>query len=356
MIKDGKKIKALHVIAIFFTVLGLYLRYVRLDQRSLWEDELLVVSQGQGALQPFWQQICYNEMTCFPGNYLVTRPFIQVFGYDKWGLAIPHLIATLCGFYFMYLICKKYLRSTTAQAITFAVMCFNANLVYHAFELRPYAVLALLGPAVFYCCGRLFDDPRPALGRERLLIWIFFVSTVAYHAYGILIVCFCLFYFLLRERGRRSWQQIIHQHLPFVSFYLLFALPIFAWYITGIPHKMHEHVPVFQFIANPLVDFPAFSKGVFGNLIGFKWFYPLLAVMALAFVLPTPQRLNQIGFFVGLIVLPISVVLVSDAIKEYWFLQRQFVWVMPLFAFLLGWCWESVLLYFRDAIKPPAGS
>jgi len=44
-------------------------------------------------------------------------------------------------------------------------------------------------------------------------------------------------------------------------------------------------------------------------------------------------------------------ILFIDLRSEYWFLQRQFVWVMPAFALFLGWAWESCALYFWKASK-----
>ena len=59
---------------------------------------------GPGPLRPFWQKIQYigGDHTAFPGDYLLAYPFVQVFKDNKWGTAIPHIIATIFGFYFLY--------------------------------------------------------------------------------------------------------------------------------------------------------------------------------------------------------------------------------------------------------------
>jgi hypothetical protein len=35
--------------------------------------------------------------------------------------------------------------------------------------------------------------------------------------------------------------------------------------------------------------------------------------------------------------------LISDAHFEYWFIQRQYIWVMAIFPFFVGKCWDDLL-------------
>jgi len=46
-----------------------------------------------------------------------------------------------------------------------------------------------------------------------------------------------------------------------------------------------------------------------------------------------------------MVVIPMTVLCLIDLGRRYWFLQRQFVWVMPLFALFLGWCWDSCFVW-----------
>jgi len=106
--------------------------------------------------------------------------------------------------------------------------------------------------------------------------------------------------------------------------------------------NISANIHTFQYIPNPLVNFVGFLKAIFGNLIGYKSLYFLLIIMLLSLILPHKNRNKQIGFFLLLIVIPITLNLLSSLIIGYWFIQRQFVWVMPFFAFLLGWSVDSL--------------
>ena len=70
--------------------------------------------------------------------------------------------------------------------------------------------------------------------------------------------------------------------------------------------------------------------------------YFLLLGAFIPFFLPHKDRFKQLGFLLILILLPIEFIFLSDLWGSYWFLQRQFMWTVPLFAFYLGWCWDAL--------------
>ena len=104
-------------------------------------------------------------------------------------------------------------------------------------------------------------------------------------------------------------------------------------------------IQTFEYIPNPLSEPIAFCRAIFGNLMGFKKIYVLMAGMLLTFLLPHQARLKQAGFLLIMIGIPLQLLLLADLQKSYWFIQRQFVWVMAFYAFFLGWCWDSVAGY-----------
>jgi len=341
------------LIALGFTIWGLYLRYVRLARRDLWLDEHSQIQNMLGPFQSLWQRAYYGELTCFPGDYLLSYLFINWAPENKWIVMIPHMVATVISFGLLYLICRRYMKTVWGTLAAFLVFTYNTNLIYHAFEMRPYAVLIVLGLAVFYCAEMIIDAQYRLSRLQKFLIGVLFFVTIQFHAYGISIVFFPTIFFIFKEWGRlRSLGDVIRHIFKFYAILGAFALPVWLWYVSGT--LTFSPIDTFQFIPDPRNNPVGFLKGVFGNLIGDRLFYPLLAGMIAAFLIQHKERWIQVGFFLILAAAPIALLFWVDVVKQYWFLQRQFTWVMPLFAFFLGWCLDSVLVWARDKGKRAA--
>ncbi|MDD5355732.1 MAG: glycosyltransferase family 39 protein [Candidatus Omnitrophica bacterium] len=337
--------------AIFFTCLGLYLRYKKLASRDLWCDELCQLSNTAGFFKPVWQRLTLGELTCFPGEYLLNYSFVRIFGGDKWLINIPHYIITFFGFYFLYLICQKYLKTFLGFVIAFLVFCFNANLIFHSFEFRPYAVLPTLSLASFYFSEMIVSNWQQLSTLKKFLIGIFFISVIIYHAYGIMIVGLCLLYFVILEANKMSYKEVIKEMMPFLLPVGLLGFLLFIWYASGttVNRKLCQELNIhtFAYYPNPLDDFTHFIRQVSFNLMAHKQYGQkhLALGIWIALLIPHKDRFKQIGFFLLLIILPIQLLLISDLYSGYWFLDRQFIWVMPLYAFFLGWCWDVIFIY-----------
>ncbi len=331
-------------VAVVFSLWGLYLRAQCLAHREWWIDETNQWHNTIGPLKPFWLRLPNGERTYFPGDYLLTWPFVQIFGYHKWGVAIPHIIATVIGFYFLYLICQRYLKSAWGLGLAFLIYGLNSQLIFSAFELRPYAVLSTLGLAIFYCTETIVCSQYNVTPLKKILIGILFFLTILYHAYGILIVACCALFSILNELTATPLRAILKRTMKFYITVGIFSFPLWYWFAAyNIGHSVITADVTFDFIPNPLVNTVGFLKSIFGNLMGYKPLYPLLAGPALALVLPHPSRLKYIGFFLALVVVPISLLCVMDVSMSYWFLQRQFIWVISLFSFFVAWGWEAVI-------------
>jgi len=156
--------------------------------------------------------------------------------------------------------------------------------------------------------------------------------------------------FFIDGRGGGLW-KLIQRITPVFVPVLLITLPLWFFSMLGEQQDYGIARDAFQFIPNPLLDIMGFLKGVFCNLIGYKWFYPLFIGLIISLLLPHRERYKQVGFLIVIVVLPIQVLLISDVMNYYWFIQRQFIWIMPLFAFLLGWCWDSTIEYLWKKLR-----
>lgn len=339
--------------AIAFSIYGLYLRVTMYSQRGLYPDELnqLAYTSSSGLL-PFWKMYTPVEVTAFPGDYLLTFPFVKLFGTNKWLITIPHIIVTVIGFYLLYLVSAKYLKSLLGLIIVFAVFSSNFNLTYHAFEFRPYAALPTLALAVFLLSERVVCRYTALPRGQKFFIGLFFFLTVGFHAHGILITALAMSFHILMHSHSQSLAQVIRKILPFALTLTVFGVPLFIWYYIQNPityaGNFGRGINTFDFIPNPLTSPDGFLRSVLGNLIGMKRLYPLLIGVVLAFLIPHKSRATQFLFLALLVILPIQLILLSDLWTCYWFVQRQFVWVMPFFAVWLAWCWDSVFLNLAD--------
>lgn len=326
---------------------ALYLRLMHLHDHELWFDEYYQLDQMRGS---FWDMMQSPRLFSYlSGDSYLIYPFFKVFSYDKWGLAIPHILSTLLGFYLLYLMCRRYLKTIYGYAITFTVVCFNATLIEHATEIRPYAVLPTLALASLYVSLHLVDHHAAMSARKKFWIGAFFTLVLLFHVYGALILFCPLAFALWTRRGTPSFKAVCRSTAMILAVVLGIAVPIWALSLFG------SHLPwqgygfkVNDYIPYPFEDAVGFLKRIFGNLVGHKVLYVLLPGAVISFFLPHGARGRQAAFLTITVFIPIGLILLADVSQNYFFVQRQFIWVMPLFALFLGWSWESLVSYLLE--------
>ncbi len=339
-------------IALAISCYGLFLRMKALNGRELWNAESYQFDCIKGHFKPFWLHQNYGDLTTFPGEYLLNYPVVHFFGRDKWALAFPHLLATILGFYLLFLLCRKYMRSWVGFAVAFLMFALNGELVSHALEFRPYAVLPVLALGSLYIAHWLTEDFQIMSLTAKWLTAISIFFMINYHAYGILIFTLPLMFVLvvklidLRGNGfSLPWR--------FLVLVLAVSLLVWLWYSSynnyGFTKNSLPISPVnsYEFIASPLVHPVSFLKAVVGNLVGDRRLYVLLAGCFFIFVLPRLQQFKQLAFLLILVVLPILMILYFDIRSRYWFLQRQFIWVTPFFILWIAWFWDMGYVFLR---------
>ncbi len=380
----------LKILVILISGYGIYLRFQRYSQRELWSDELFQFINIEGPFRSFWKNIsCISgDHSSFPGEYLLNFPFVQWFGLNKWAIAIPHIAATLLGFFLLYKICQQHLKTFAGYCIVFLIAAFNENLIFHSFEFRPYAMLPTLALANLYLTREAITHFDQMTFGKKLFLFLFFMISINYHAYGILIFLLPAVYNILTI-SQISLRNLTKKSTKFLGISLLAGLTIWCWFASinqfGLkppPQKQHQNsvgrkaiesllsredskiknaekrreqtteqrgiveeqsdVDTFQYIPSPKNNMVGFLKGVIGNLIGLKVFYIFLVGLFIM-LFPHPARRKQLIYFIVLIFLPIGLILLVDVLTHYWFLQRQFTWVMPFFALFLGWQWDSMI-------------
>lgn len=330
---------------------GLYLRLILLHQHTLWGDEVFQLSQMKGSFLDLLLSLPINDHAAYlEGDHYLIYPFFKIFSYNKWGLAIPHIIATIIGFYLLYLICKRYFKSIWAYFITFSIVCFNATLTYHSIEIRPYAVLPTLALATFYLFQKISDTGFKLTLKKRIGFTAFFILVIWFHIYGILMFISCLMFIIVARylENNPDFKLYLRKSISFSAVILIITLPLLLYCIVGprllVPEDFQR---TFVFIPDPFQHIVGFLKGVICNLLGNKKLYFLFPGIIIPFVFSYKDRPKQILFLFFIIILPITLLLFADIVTRYYFIQRQFVWVMPFFAFFLGWSWDALFQLLR---------
>lgn len=331
---------------------ALYLRIMSLYRRELWTDELSQLQALGGTFLDLVRVVPIREFCSYlSGDFYLIYPFFKVFSYNKWGLAIPHIIATMLGFYILYLICKRYFKSIWAYLITFIIVCFNNTLIFHATEIRPYAVLPTLALAAFYLFQEIGDLNFKLKGAKRIGAVVFFVFVIWFHVYGLLMFGTSLLFVLLSKFNEVDFKTCFKNAFYFSAIVLCITMPLWLYSVFG-PHCVAANFnqPTFGYIPSPAHHPLGFLKGIFCNLIGDKRLYILFLGVFVPFVFTYKEKRNQLLLLFISILIPISLIFISDFVSKYSFIQRQFIWEMPLFAFFLGWSWESLYLLIKHKI------
>lgn len=183
--------------------------------------------------------------------------------------------------------------------------------------------------------------------KKKMAIGTFFVLVIWSFSYGIVILTIPTLFSLLSRRKDPHFDLILKDTAKLLFFVLLVAMPLWI-YSTFFAHLGYRSEDVFQYIPNPLINLLGFLKGIFGNLVGNKKLYFLLAGLFFPLIFPYKERFKQMGLLLLLVIIPIELLLIAAMEVQYWFIQRHFLWCVPFFALFLGWAWDSSICYIRD--------
>ncbi|MCX6723050.1 MAG: glycosyltransferase family 39 protein, partial [Candidatus Staskawiczbacteria bacterium] len=198
-IKKNWKKYIIFLLVIVISIYALSLRLDKLSHHKLWNDELNQLDIMKGDFWYLIQELPHHELnTYLNGDHFLIYPFFKIFSLNKWGLAIPHIISTILGFYLLYLIGQRYFKTIWGYIISFSIVCFNASLINHATEIRSYAVLPTLALASLYLSEMLINEINLS-SIKKFFIGTFFLFTVCFHTYGFFILFSCLIYVLLNK-------------------------------------------------------------------------------------------------------------------------------------------------------------
>jgi hypothetical protein len=335
------------------SIAALGLRFKYYWGREFWTDELNQLIHTKGPLIPFWRWQSFGDVTTFPGDYLLTYPFICFFSEVRWVLRVPHAIFTVLFFYVFYRLCRRYLNTWMGFFIAFLLVALNATLIHHSFEFRPYPVLPALAVIMLYCWERILIDQHIYEIYQKILIAIFCAFVSSFHAYGFYIISISFMYCFFVALQKYGFNKI--KEKGYCGMMLVLGFGIWVWYVLGTMHITplginkfaNSDLHTFRFIPNPMADLMQFLKSILGNLTGNRYLYILLLGLFIFYPIKSSEFKQQLRFCFFLVILPIALILVSSLLNGYAFLQRQFIWVMPFWALLLAKQWDIFFTKFK---------
>lgn len=347
---DFKKYRFL-IVAVILTVWGMILRY---DRLAMTPDDM----PGDGGYQLRYlmnKNTFIEALMDLPkaehggflsGDFLLVYPFLKFFGWNKWGFTLPHFLLTVVGFFFLHLLCCRYLKTLWAHCLVFMLVAFNWNLIFYTVEVRAYAVLPTIALMSLFFSELLIEKIDRLNMVKKIWIGLFFLLALWFHLYGVMMVGVCVLYALGAHLKQSYFKSNVKAFILFFMIVGLIAAPL--WLVSVIKYR----VPLpetalgqttFIFIANPFKEPITFLKNILGNLLGWRPGYLLLPALFFPWIFPVKSRYQQICGMVLLVFLPIGILLWAAWSSHYYFLQRQFTWVMPFFALFLAWHWESLM-------------
>lgn len=328
------------IVLILVILLGCWLRYDTYNRLHPDNDgiyELEQVTKDLRLVRIFDNKTVYGDHTSYPGEFLVywlplklLNKDIKVYMQEQrvegltrgdiWWLASPKIIITLLGFIGLFL----YFKDNVYGIVGMMMYAFNNQLVYHAFEMRPYAVLPELAIFNFLLCHLAFKNSKG----YWILYSLLFFFTCIYHAYGVLIAGLPFIYYLFkqapcRDRCFKAFIGVVVASLGAWAYYASFN----TFGVT--PNANQAVVDPFQYM--PVKNF---FTNMFSQLTGGGL---LMTAIAPVLLIRAFKMGKSDWLFLGvLVVLPITLICLVDLKTSYWIHPRQYLWVIPFFVIFIS--------------------
>ena len=345
------------LLALYFFVY-LYLRIQFRGNLAFLGDELFMSANMKQDLYTYLTKALPSVEYHLPGSFLLAYPIAHWVSTDRFILFLPYLtLAAILYWMLAFIDWWKVLGLKEEKGNwtqwTNVVACFllthNVHNQLHSVECRPYSTLSLLSLSAFVLVWRLMYAQR---FRWRYVAGVAAISL--FHNFGILMISLAVSYVAFRQfvvcrtGDWRSRVLSVWKRSRVLSRSILFgfviALPC-VWYYCS-------HAPMFVNTSSAKGAASSFGRntheyirpGWEGAEQVFSIYYGLAAKMkkirkyfVICFFVATVLFLRRkewacVTFPLVFVIAPTLLIYVFALRSNYWFLQRQFVWVMPYWA------------------------
>lgn len=289
----------------------------------------------------------------FHGAYLLLYPIGHFISVDKFIVGIPYILLSLLFYYLFARVnwarlmgldnSHEWISSKWANVLACFLIAYNNTLIIYAFELRPYSVLCLLMLVALFVSWKI-------VAQNRLNVWLICYAflIISFHNYGFFMLIvglsYCVSFRLFLESTKGgSWIRRVGSYWPAVINLLMATVcsyPFFWLYQTRPVLRTHLQMnfDVHQYIHAGIAGAVQVMAIYYGFRSDFKWVRLIIVLLVACgvFLFIYQKKWAPILFVLILVIGPTYAIYLQDLRLKYWFIQRQFLWVIPFHAAFVG--------------------
>lgn len=324
---------------ILLIIAATILRFYKLDDQSLWHDELFTLSQANPQLS--WSETFrLISLDTHPPLYVVVSKIMyMLLGYTPWAARCTAALAGVATVPVMYA-WGKYMADKRLGLIAAAIACVAHFSIVYSQEGRDYSMLMVFSALSVYCFMRLTTEFSAKAITAHVLSSALLIYT---HYYGFLVLAaealVVLFLLLVKNKRKQTLVTFTFSFLFIGICYLPWLPSMFK--VKEVPAIVTEHMVV------PSITFPLHHYyDFFGATIYIAPFLLLLPAIFMLYLFRERKAFKGPGINkqVLFLLLLLSCFLIGNGlpyIGSLWLkpmiTPRYMIFLLPLYSMLLAW-------------------
>jgi 4-amino-4-deoxy-L-arabinose transferase-like glycosyltransferase len=201
-------------------LLGIFLRFFRLDLMGLWVDEIYTIAPALHArtlAEGLWHYIVLSPTP--PLYYYFMVFWSDLFGFGEWPLRLPSAIVGSLAVAFFWFGLRKVYGAVFASMAT-VLMALSWPAIYYSQEVRTYSILLMFTTVAATTWMWILENRSTAQWHHVFALWLSAFLASMSHPFGFLASGFMLLYvFVASLRQRILSIQVFIAGLALVALY-----------------------------------------------------------------------------------------------------------------------------------------
>lgn len=353
----------LNILLAIFIISGIALRIFHfIYNRSLWMDEVyLATSLIKYNYHELIHSPLYYEQKAPIGFLLCVKLIVNIFGKNEYALRLIPLFSGIISL-FLFIPVGKYFLSKPALVLALGILCFSPALIYHAVEIKQYAIELLATLAALYTFIR-FEHKKSLI---TMVIWGLMGGLLIWFSYSVIFILagiaisLCLYYI-----ASKKWSCLFRNAVAFSIWLFVFLINYLLFthkhaessWITYWFRSYGNFMPFPPNSLNDLKWFPLVLYRMLDYPLGLLWpFFNMGTSKALNIVLKMPLIpiflltagsycfISKDKLKAALLFIPIFLTLLASGLELYPLTERFWVFIAPFFILIIAKGYEYILL------------